>query len=64
MSKLALVPQNLLCSYTNKDKELAAHNGIFDSGNFIVSFANCDYSGRNCAKEMAPWFSGLHGIEL
>jgi hypothetical protein len=54
----------MLSSYTEKDKITATYNGIYESGNFIVSFGECDAPNRNCQEEMRPWFEKLHGLEL
>jgi hypothetical protein len=53
-----------MASYTEKDSNLATDNGIYETNNFIVSFADCDLPNRNCKEEMRPWLQKLHGIEI
>jgi mannan polymerase II complex MNN11 subunit len=64
LAKLELVPQNVLASYTGADSKDATENGVYDEGDFIVSFGDCDSPNRNCREEMAPWLQKLHGISI
>jgi hypothetical protein len=54
----------MLSSYTQEDKSTATDNGIYEPGNFIVSFVECDAPNRNCRDEMRPWLEKLHGLEI
>ncbi|KIW06242.1 uncharacterized protein PV09_02716 [Verruconis gallopava] len=64
LAKLALVPQHMLCAYSEKDKRAATDNGVYENGNFVISFAECDSPDRSCRDEMKPWFERLHGLEI
>lgn len=64
LSKLALIPQSLLSAYTEKDASTAAKNGVWKTGDFVVSFAECGGPNRNCHEEMRPWFQRLHGLVI
>ncbi|TID24279.1 glycosyltransferase family 34 protein [Venturia nashicola] len=56
LTKIALIPQNLLNSYTEKDHELAGEDGIWKDGDFMVSFPDCSEPPRSCKEEMNPFF--------
>ncbi|QDS73831.1 hypothetical protein FKW77_006437 [Venturia effusa] len=55
LAKLALIPQNLLNSYTEKDHKLAGANGMWRDGDFMVSFPDCSEAPRSCKAELEPW---------
>ena len=57
LAKLALVPQNIMNSYTEKDSRTASDNGVFKADDFILNFGDCDKGERNCEAEMRPWFT-------
>ncbi len=52
LAKLALVPQSILSSYTDKDAHLAAEGGVYKAGDLVAYFGNCDRPDRNCEAEM------------
>jgi mannan polymerase II complex MNN11 subunit len=56
LAKLALVPQNIMNSYSSKDTGAASANGIFKDKDFIINFGDCDDPARSCELEMRPWF--------
>jgi mannan polymerase II complex MNN11 subunit len=62
LSKLALVPQRTMNAYSKA--ELAAENGGYKDGDFVIRFAGCDQAGRDCAKEADPfsrqWKTAFH----
>jgi len=64
LAKLALVPQHTLASYSDRDKAAAINNGVYEAGNFVISFTDCDQPNRNCKEEMRSWFQKLHQIDV
>jgi mannan polymerase II complex MNN11 subunit len=56
LAKIALIPQSLMNSYTDKDAHLASGKGLWNEGDFMVSFPDCDSAGRSCKNEMDLWF--------
>lgn len=56
LAKIALIPQNLLNSYTEKDHKLAGRDGMWKDGDFMVSFPDCSEPPRSCKEDMDPWF--------
>ncbi|KAF2664089.1 alpha-1,2 galactosyltransferase [Microthyrium microscopicum] len=59
LAKLALVPQNIMNSYHEKQATAANDNGIYKPGDFIVNFGDCNQKakGRNCENEMRPYYA-------
>jgi mannan polymerase II complex MNN11 subunit len=55
LSKLALVPQRIMNSYDEKIAKLAQEKGVYQKGDFILNFGDCE---KNCATLMRPYFSG------
>ncbi|KAH9875454.1 hypothetical protein J1614_004946 [Plenodomus biglobosus] len=57
LAKLAMVPQNLLNAYASGPA--APTDGQFKDGDLVAVFPGCDREGRDCAKEMQPFFDAL-----
>ncbi|TAQ84100.1 hypothetical protein B7494_g7581 [Chlorociboria aeruginascens] len=54
LSKIALVPQRTLNSYSPSQN--TEESGAYKDGDFVIRFAGCDqYSNRDCAKEAEPF---------
>lgn len=56
LAKLALVPQNILNSYTTGP---ATQDGKYKQGDFVATFHGCNKDGKDCAKDMQPYFDIL-----
>lgn len=64
LAHIALVPQKVLTTYTEKDTKWAAPDGLYKDGDFTVFFGDCDNnSDRSCAQEMKPYFAKLFAKE-
>ena len=49
LSKLAIVPQQMMNSYSRGVAE-----ELFKQGDFVINFKGCDAEGRSCDQESAP----------
>ncbi|KAL1969517.1 hypothetical protein VTN77DRAFT_8955 [Rasamsonia byssochlamydoides] len=59
LTKLALVPQRIFNSYSQKSP--GAVNGTYHDGDFVIHFAGCDTDPtRNCEQEMQPFYNTWH----
>lgn len=63
LAHIALLPQKILTTYTEKDAKLAADDGLYKEGDFTVFFGDCDRGTRSCAAEMKPYFATLFAKE-
>ena len=63
LAKIALIPQNVLTSYIEKEAKIASDNGIYKDGDFTLFFGDCNKGERNCASEMKPYFTKLFAKE-
>jgi mannan polymerase II complex MNN11 subunit len=63
LAHIALLPQKILSTYTEKDEKLAGEDGLYKAGDFLVYFGDCTNSNRNCAQEMKPYFAKLFAKE-
>jgi mannan polymerase II complex MNN11 subunit len=59
LSKLALIPQRIMNSYNTGE---AAADGTYKDGDFVIRFAECEKSGRDCAAEAAPFDKQWKGV--
>jgi mannan polymerase II complex MNN11 subunit len=57
LGKLALVPQNIMNSYNDKQSSTANKDGVYKEGDFIQNFGDCNQKERNCETEMTPYYS-------
>ncbi|RKF54798.1 putative alpha-1,2-galactosyltransferase C8D2.17 [Erysiphe neolycopersici] len=53
LSKLALIPQRMLNSYSKPDTTSEA--GVYREGDFVVELTGCEQTDRNCATEVQPY---------
>jgi mannan polymerase II complex MNN11 subunit len=53
LTKLALVPQNILNSYTSL---AGMEEGTYKDGDFVVHLHGCDMPERSCEKEFAQYW--------
>ncbi|KAI6250269.1 alpha-1,2-galactosyltransferase [Erysiphe necator] len=53
LSKLALVPQRMLNSYSKPDT--TSDFGVYREGDFVVELTGCEQPERNCATEVQPY---------
>jgi len=61
LAKLALVPQRIMSSSV---KDRSGHNtgGVYNEGDFIVTFDGCDkHKAATCEEDMAPFLRKLQG---
>jgi len=63
LAKIALIPQNVLTSYIEKEASIASDNGIYKDGDFTLFFGDCNKGGRSCVSEMKPHFTKLFAKE-
>lgn len=56
MAKLTLVPQNIMNSYHEKISKVAQPAGVYKTGDFIITFGDCEEGGKKCEDEMKPYF--------
>lgn len=63
LARIALLPQKILATYTEKDEKLAGEDGLYKEGDFLVYFGDCHSSDRSCAGEMKPYFAKLFAKE-
>ncbi|KAF2404964.1 alpha-1,2-galactosyltransferase gmh3 [Trichodelitschia bisporula] len=63
LAKLALVPQKIMNSYTEKEASQAMANGEYKDGDFIINLGECDRSPRSCEEEMQPYAEKLPKLE-
>jgi mannan polymerase II complex MNN11 subunit len=57
LAKIALIPQNVLNSYHEKEAAMSTDNGLYKEGDFILNFGDCANEKRNCLTEMTPYIS-------
>ena len=57
LAKLALIPQNIMNSYHEKQASAATEDGIYKEGDFIINFGDCGQKERNCEAEMRPYYA-------
>jgi mannan polymerase II complex MNN11 subunit len=55
LAKLALVPQNTMNSYHEKESSMATDSGLYKDGDFILNFGDCTTADRKCETEMKPY---------
>ncbi|MCJ1280790.1 hypothetical protein MMC26_000107 [Xylographa opegraphella] len=57
LTKLSLIPQRLLNSYTVKIESRGGDQVTYQEGDYVVRAVGCELDkSRDCAKEMDPWF--------
>lgn len=61
LTKLALVPQNILNSYGVDISSRGGKEVMYKDQDFVVRFPNCELdSNRNCENEMEPYYNQWH----
>ncbi|KAH8687860.1 galactosyl transferase GMA12/MNN10 family-domain-containing protein [Tricladium varicosporioides] len=53
LSKLMLIPQRIMNAYTKEQS--AGETGTYKDGDFVIRFAGCGGSTRDCVKEAEPF---------
>jgi len=53
LSKLVLIPQRIVNAYNKADA--AADSGTYKDGDFVIRFAGCEKTGRDCVAEAEPF---------
>ena len=57
LTKLALIPQRTINSYTAEIKTRGGQEVTFQEGNFIARAVGCEKdSNRNCENELDAWY--------
>jgi mannan polymerase II complex MNN11 subunit len=57
LTRMAIIPQNLINSYSRGVKE-----ALWKKDDFLINFKDCDVEkGRDCEKELDPYWRPLYG---
>ena len=58
LTKLAIVPQNILNSYGSDIPSRGGKEVMYKEGDFIVRFPNCELdANRDCEREIEPYYN-------
>ncbi|CAG7920871.1 unnamed protein product [Penicillium olsonii] len=61
LARTALVPQRSISSYS-KDSLRASPEGTYKDGDLVIQFRGCEMEGRDCEKELEPYYNRWLGI--